>query len=280
MRSFKTMVAATAVSLVVLMPTLSLAQTGSGTIAGIVKDATGGTLPGVTVKVLNEDTGISVETLTNEAGLYRVAALVPGRYRVEIELVGFEPVVQRTSLEVSQTLAIDVTLTLGRQSEAVVVKATAPLLESQSSNVAQTVSREMLAALPLPNRAASSLAALAPGVVMIDAGAGTAENYPVFTVGRRPPPQSDLHSRWRQRHQRRRPHASAAAPQPAGRCDAGVQGDHQQLLGGVRPLDRRRRDHVDAIGKQRVSRQHLSSRSGTTRSMRATTSPRRSRRSA
>src|SRR5262245_47004677 len=40
----------------------------------------------------------------------------------------------------------------------------------------------MIVALPLPNRAASSLAALAPGVVMIDAGTGTAENYPVFSV--------------------------------------------------------------------------------------------------
>jgi hypothetical protein len=57
-----------------------------------------------------------------------------------------------------------------------------PLVESQSSNLAQVVTREMLAALPLPNRAASSLVALAPGVIMIDTGAGTAENYPVFSV--------------------------------------------------------------------------------------------------
>jgi hypothetical protein len=44
------------------------------------------------------------------------------------------------------------------------------------------VTREMLTALPLPNRAASSLVSLAPGVVMIDTGTGTAENYPVFSV--------------------------------------------------------------------------------------------------
>ncbi len=56
------------------------------------------------------------------------------------------------------------------------------MTESQSSNIGQVVNRQMLAGLPLPNRAASSLAALAPGVVMIDAGTGTAENYPVFSV--------------------------------------------------------------------------------------------------
>ena len=60
--------------------------------------------------------------------------------------------------------------------------APAPLVESQSSNITQTVTREMLAALPLPNRAASSLASLAPGVIMIDTGTGTAENYPVFSA--------------------------------------------------------------------------------------------------
>ncbi len=100
----------------------------------------------------------------------------------------------------------------------------------------------MLAALPLPNRAASSLAALAPGVVMIDTGAGTAENYPVFTVAGGRPRNQNLPARRRQRDQRRRPHAPAAADQPAGGRDAGVQGHHQQLLGGVRPLHRRRRD--------------------------------------
>src|SRR6185295_17053223 len=79
-------------------------------------------------------------------------------------------------------IAIDFTLGVGRQQETVTVTGVAPLVESQSSTVAQIVTRSMLAALPLPNRAASSLAQLAPGVVMVDTGAGTAENYPVFSV--------------------------------------------------------------------------------------------------
>ena len=86
------------------------------------------------------------------------------------------------TLQVSQTLALDLTLQVGQQNATVNVMEAAPLTESQSSNVAQVVNRQMLAGLPLPNRAASSLAALAPGVVMIDTGAGTAENYPVFSV--------------------------------------------------------------------------------------------------
>jgi len=79
-------------------------------------------------------------------------------------------------------LVIDLTLDIGKQTENITVVAAAPLVESQSSTIAQIVTREMLAALPLPNRAASSLVSLAPGVIMIDTGSGTAENYPVFSV--------------------------------------------------------------------------------------------------
>jgi hypothetical protein len=159
------------------------AQSGTSAISGIVSDASQAAVPGALVSVVNEQTGVSTETVTNDAGRYRVAALVPGVYRVEFALSGFESTVRRPiTLQVGETLAVDVTLEIARQSEDVVVKASLPLIESQSSNVAQTVTREMLAALPLPNRAGASLAALAPGVIMIDTGSGTAENYPVFSV--------------------------------------------------------------------------------------------------
>src|SRR4051812_16147179 len=155
-------------------PTALLAQSGTSTISGIVKDTSGGTIPGAQVRVVNEDTNVVLDTLTNQEGLYRVGALVPGKYRVEVELSGFEPVIRRPIvLEVGQTLAIDVMLDIARQSEAVDVVASAPVVETQSSNITQTVTREMLAALPLPNRASSSLASLAPGVIMIDTGSGT-----------------------------------------------------------------------------------------------------------
>jgi len=166
-----------------LVPAAVSAQSGSSTISGLVKDATTAAIPGAQVKVVNEDTGIEVQTLTNDEGLYRVGALVPGKYRVEVNFTGFEPFVQRAiTLQVGQTLGPDVTLAVEGQTENIEVVATVPLVETQSSNIGQTVTREMLGALPLPNRAASSLAALAPGVIMIDTGVGTAENYPIFSV--------------------------------------------------------------------------------------------------
>src|SRR6185436_15369611 len=159
------------------------AQSGSSTISGTVKDATSAVVPDAKIKIVNLDSGVQQDTVTNEAGLYRISALVPGRYRVEVDASGFDRIVRGPiTLQVGQTVAIDLTVEVGKQSESVLVTEAAPLTESQSSSVAQTVNRQMLAGLPLPNRAASSLASLSPGVIMVDTGTGTAENYPVFTV--------------------------------------------------------------------------------------------------
>lgn len=183
MTAFRIAAGLLVLSAALLVPGGAWAQSGSSAISGIVRDATGGSIPHVPVLVRNEDTGIVVETLTNDEGVYRVGALVPGTYRIEVTVDGFAPVVRRSiALEVGQTRPVDIVLDVQGLTDTVSVVGRVPLLESQTSNVAQTVTREMLEALPIPNRAASSLAALAPGVIMIDTGTGTAENYPVFSA--------------------------------------------------------------------------------------------------
>lgn len=168
-------------SLVPAVP--ALAQSGSASMSGLVKDSSGAAVAGAKVRLVNEDTNVAFETQSNHEGRYRASALVPGHYRVEADFPGFQTFVQTAIvLEAGQSLGLDLMLDVGRQTDTVDVVGTAPVLDTQTSNVAQTVTREMLAALPLPNRAASSLAGLAPGVIMIDAGTGTAENYPVFSV--------------------------------------------------------------------------------------------------
>jgi hypothetical protein len=168
---------------IVISAILLLAQSGNGTISGTIQDPTGSAIPGAKVKVVNELTGVAANTETNDSGLYRAGSLPPGPYRLEIESDGFQKLTRRpVTLEVGQGLALDLVLQVGQATETVDVVEDAPLTESQSSTIGQAVNRQMLAGLPLPNRAASSLAALAPGVIMIDTGAGTAENYPVFSV--------------------------------------------------------------------------------------------------
>ena len=69
--------------------TPAMAQTTNGVISGIISDAQGGVLPGVTVTGRNPDTGVTRSVVTEADGRYRLAALPPGRYELKVELAGF-----------------------------------------------------------------------------------------------------------------------------------------------------------------------------------------------
>src|SRR4051794_38613431 len=120
-----------------LIVSLGSAQSGSGTLTGSIKDATGAPVPAARIKIVNSSTGISIETLSNEEGLYRASSLVPAAYRLEVDLPGFDRLVRSgVTVEVGQTVSLDLTLTVGAQTETMTVNEAAPLTESQSSNIA------------------------------------------------------------------------------------------------------------------------------------------------
>lgn len=169
--------------MLVMFTALALhAQTGSSSLTGTIADQTGAAIPAVQLRIVNEESGARVETLTNNEGQYRVTSLLPGAYRLEVTKTGFDNLVRRGIIVTTgQTVALDIALTVGATTDTVTVQEAGPLTETQSQSVGQLVNRRMVAGLPMPNRAASSLVALAPGVVMIDPGQG-AENYPVFSV--------------------------------------------------------------------------------------------------
>lgn len=97
--------------------------TATGTITGIVRDSSGGTVPGAIVRVIDESTKLSVEAITDEEGAYRAMALGRGTYRVEASLDGFETAVRQVALAVGQTASVDVILSPSRFSQSVVVTA-------------------------------------------------------------------------------------------------------------------------------------------------------------
>jgi len=77
---FKSLILAIALMLT-LVPAAAAAQAGTSAISGIVKDVQGAPIRGAQVTIVNEDTRIRIETVTNDDGAYRAAALVPGSYR-------------------------------------------------------------------------------------------------------------------------------------------------------------------------------------------------------
>jgi hypothetical protein len=141
------------------------ADTG-GNISGTVKDQTGAVCPDTTVTALNLDTTVQQTTKTNANGFYTLTNLPVGRYEVEIIREGFKPY-KRTGLviDVNAALREDISLTMGEQSEEVVVSDTAVHVETESSQMGEVVSGAQTTTVALNGRSYTDLLALQPGIV-------------------------------------------------------------------------------------------------------------------
>src|SRR5436190_14103763 len=109
------------------LATLGYAQTGQGTIVGLVTDSSSAVVTGVSVTARNPETGFTYSALTNEEGLYRLLYVNPGTYEITFDARGFRKVVHSSvSVRSTETARIDVALELGGVVETVDVKAVAP----------------------------------------------------------------------------------------------------------------------------------------------------------
>src|SRR6202051_5099513 len=137
-----------------------------GSISGTVTDQTGAVIPDTTVTALNLDTTVQQTTKTNTNGLYNFTALPVGRYEIEILRDGFKPY-KRTGLviDVNSQLRADIVLSMGGQSEEVVVSDTAVHVETESSQMGQVVTGTEIVSVALNGRSFTDLMSLQPGIV-------------------------------------------------------------------------------------------------------------------
>jgi iron complex outermembrane receptor protein len=105
----------------VLLPTGVFAQGAS--INGVVRDSSGGAIPGASVRVVSEVTHATIDLVTDGQGAYAASVAAAGAYRVEVVLDGFETVERRVVVVAGQPLAADVTLNPSRLTDTVVVTA-------------------------------------------------------------------------------------------------------------------------------------------------------------
>ncbi len=168
MMSFSSRVAAILVASGLAFAIPAAAQLSRGTISGTVRDATGGSLPGVTVIVTNNATGLVRSAVSDGSGFYRVPALDPGTYTVKFELQGFKAVENReVPVGTTGETSFDGALELGALTESVDVTAVTDALTLNKTNgsVGQTFSNRQATELPLgAARNVTSLALLAPSV--------------------------------------------------------------------------------------------------------------------
>ena len=150
---------------IVLSAGLLSAQTSSGSISGLVYDATGALIPGVRVTATNVDTGVAANLLSNESGAYNLVSLLPGTYKVTAELPGFRSAVyNKVELGTSAQIRLDIKLEVGGATETVEVKATSDtiLLEAGAS-VGEVLTTARLQDLPLVGNNVLDLVRLLPG---------------------------------------------------------------------------------------------------------------------
>ena len=155
--------------LVFAMSACAVAQTSLGRISGRVLDPQGAVIPGIQVLATNEETGVVTRGQSNEAGIYVLSFLHPGRYAIAATGPGFKKYERRgLVVETAEELALDIGMELGSLTEVVEVSAQASLLESASSTIGQFVDSRVVSEMPLRGRRALELVGAASGVVFVN----------------------------------------------------------------------------------------------------------------
>src|SRR5215467_4053817 len=163
--------AGTFAGMMLLLAVIVRAQESTATIAGIVKDASGAVLPGVTVEAASPELIEKVRTVvTDGTGQFRIVSLRPGTYTVTFSLNGFSTV-KREGLDVKVGLITiaNADLKVGTVEETITVTGETPVVDVQSAKRQQTLSDEVLASIPT-TRASNGLLTLIPSMTVSGGG--------------------------------------------------------------------------------------------------------------
>src|SRR5580704_5516514 len=140
-------------------------------VTGLVTDANGRSVPGVTILITNLSTKVAFRTVTNDQGIYRVPSLQPGIYRITVDKDGFKSIVKSgVELHVQDVASINFELQVGSVNETVTVEAGALVINTTDAAVSTVIDRDFVANIPLNGRSLQSLISLAPGVLVVPDG--------------------------------------------------------------------------------------------------------------
>jgi hypothetical protein len=136
----------------------AIAQSGAGSIEGRVTDSTGAIMPGASIHVANQATGVAADAKANGAGYYQVPGLFTGTYTVSVTAPGMETYQRTIQLLAGQTAAINFSLKAGSVTQKVEVQADAvQLVTTTSSTLSSTLENSRINQLPMNGRVITSL---------------------------------------------------------------------------------------------------------------------------
>jgi hypothetical protein len=149
----------------------SAAQTNTGEVSGVVRDASGGVLPGATVVARHAESGLTVERVTDQEGRFFLPALRTGRWSITASLAGFASATRDgVVLELGRSLALDFQLAVGGVTEDVTVSIDPALLQTTTAEISDVIENQRVVQFPLNGRNFLSLAQLSAAVVLPPGG--------------------------------------------------------------------------------------------------------------
>ncbi|HUY12317.1 MAG TPA: TonB-dependent receptor [Terriglobia bacterium] len=144
---------------------IALGQATSS-ITGVVSDPSGAVVPGATVTVTNQATGVTFTQPTNSSGVYYFRSLIPGTYTVKVVAQGFEAYLSNNNiLSADRVFGLNVTLKVGAETQTVTVESAAPMVNTEEGHLSTLVSGSEVANLALNGRDIYQLMKLVPGAV-------------------------------------------------------------------------------------------------------------------
>jgi outer membrane receptor protein involved in Fe transport len=145
----------------------AFAQTTTGSLSGTVTDPAKAVVPGAKVEVVNQGTGVITPLVTNDAGLYRAAFLVPGTYRVRVQAPAFAAFEAKDILvQTAQEAVVNATLQVGQVGQTVEVEGSAPVLNTENAQLSLNVQPETLLSMPAVQGGMDKMAFTSPGVTI------------------------------------------------------------------------------------------------------------------
>jgi hypothetical protein len=155
-----------------LFPLLAMAQNAA--LSGVVRDTQGEVVANADARLVEQGTGVTLTTQSNDRGIYAFPSVRPATYNLEVVAPGFAPAARiDLVLTVDQRASLDISLTLAGRIERVDVHGQGAMLGTVDGSVGTVIDRQFAAELPVRGRSFSALVALAPGMNRIPGALGS-----------------------------------------------------------------------------------------------------------